>query len=72
MMQAEDTSQNDEPPSTINRGSSYCNDVKQAVGQSKRAYETKRRIGNEETVAEYRQLVDKLKELLNRKNGIKN
>ena len=51
MIQAEDTSQDDEPlstsPSWIN------NDVKQALGMRQRAYEIKRRINNEETVAEY-------------------
>ena len=45
MMQAEDTSRKDEPPSTIHR--------KQAIGRRQRAYETKRRINNEETVAEH-------------------
>ena len=38
---------------TINNPSWIINDVKQAIGRRQRAYETKRRINNEETVAEY-------------------
>ena len=38
---------------TINNSSWINNDVKQAVGRRQRAYETKRRSNNEETVAEY-------------------
>ena len=51
MTQAEDTSRKDEPPTTIH--SWINNDVKQAIGRRQRAYETKRRINSEETVAEY-------------------
>ena len=46
MMQAEDTSQKDEPPSTIN------NDVKQAIGRRQRDYGAKRRTNKEETIAQ--------------------
>ena len=38
---------------TINNPSWINNGVKQAIGMRQRAYETKRRINNEETVAEY-------------------
>ena len=38
---------------TINDPSWINNDVKQAIGRRLRAYETKRRINNKETVAEY-------------------
>ena len=38
---------------TINNPSWINNDVNQAIGRRQRAYETKRRINNEETVAEY-------------------
>ena len=38
---------------TINNPSWINNDVKQAIGRRQRAYETKRRINNEEPVAEY-------------------
>ena len=38
---------------TINNPSWINNDVKQALGRRPKAYETKRRINNEETVAEY-------------------
>ena len=51
MMQAEDTSQKDQ--ATINNPSWIYNDVKQAIGRRQRAYETKRRINNEETIAEF-------------------
>ena len=37
----------------INNPSWINNDVKQASGRRQRAYETKRRTNNEETVAEY-------------------
>ena len=37
---------------TINNPSWINNDIKQAIGRRQRAYETKRRINNEETVAE--------------------
>ena len=51
MMQAENTSQKTQ--ATINNPSWINNDVKQAIGRRQRAYATKRRINNEETVAEY-------------------
>ena len=38
---------------TINNPSWINNDVKQAIGRRQRAYETKRRINNEETFAEF-------------------
>ena len=38
---------------TINTPSGINNDVKQAIGRRQRAYETKIRINNEETVAGY-------------------
>ena len=38
---------------TINNPSCINNDIKQAIGRRQRAYETKTRINNEETVAEY-------------------
>ena len=38
---------------TINNPSWINNDVKQAIGRRKRACETKRRINNEETIAEF-------------------
>ena len=38
---------------TFNNSSWINNDVKQAIGRRQRAYETKRRIINQETVAEY-------------------
>ena len=38
---------------TINNPSWINNDVKQAIGRRQRAYETKRKINNEETVAVY-------------------
>ena len=37
----------------INNRSWINNDVKQAIGRRQRAYETKRRINNEETIAEF-------------------
>ena len=37
----------------INNPSWINNDVKQAIGRRQRAYETKRKINNEETVTEY-------------------
>ena len=40
-------------PATINNPSWIINDVKQVIGTRQRAYETKRRINNEETVAGY-------------------
>ena len=51
MMHAEDTSQRDEP-CTINNPS-WINNVKQAIKRRQRAYETKRMISNEETIAEF-------------------
>ena len=57
-MQAEDTSQKDRDTllmvcrrHTINNPSWINNDVKQAIGRRQRAYETKRRINTEETIA---------------------
>ena len=38
---------------SINNPSWINNDVKQAIGRRQRAYETKRRINNEETIAEF-------------------
>ena len=51
IMQAEDTSQEDEPPSTIHRGSTMMS--KQAIGRRQRAHEAKRMINSTETIAEY-------------------
>ena len=38
---------------TINNPSWINNDVKHAIGRRQRAYESKRRISNKETIAEY-------------------
>ena len=57
---------------TINNPSWINNDVKQAIGRRQRAYETKRRINNEETIAEFIAARRELKELYNMKNVIKN
>ena len=48
---------------TINNPSWINYDVKQAIGRRQRAYETKRRINNEETIAEFIAAREKLKEL---------
>ena len=37
----------------MNNASWINNDVQQAIGMRQRAYETKRRINKEETIAEY-------------------
>ena len=47
----------------INNPSWINNDVKEAIGRRRRAYETKRRINNEETVAEYIEAKRQIKEL---------
>ena len=58
---------------TINNPSWINNDVKQAIGRRQRAYETKRRIKNEETVAEYIAAKRQVKRIVkNWKNAIKN
>ena len=50
-----DASRRDIPKrqATINNPSWINNDVKQAIGRRQRAYETKRRINNEETIVEF-------------------
>ena len=47
-MQAEDTTQKDEPPSKIHRRSTMMSNRRR-----QRAYETKIRINNEETIAQF-------------------
>ena len=49
---------------TINNPSWINNDVKQAIGRRQREYETKRRINNEETVAEYTEAKRQVKKIV--------
>ena len=53
-----------EKGATINNPSWINNDVKQAIGRRQRAYETKRRINNEETVAEYIEAKSQVKRIV--------
>ena len=57
---------------TINNPSWINNDVKQAIGRRQRAYETNRRINNEETVAEYIAAWRQVKRIVKQENAIKN
>ena len=57
---------------TINNPSRINNDVKQAIGRRQRAYETKRRINNEETVAEYIEAKRQVKIIVKQEKRIKN
>ena len=52
---------------TINNPSWINNDVKQAIGKRQRAYETKRRTNNEETVAEYIEAKRQVKRIVKQK-----
>ena len=49
---------------TINNPSWINNDVKQAIGRRQRAYEAKRMINNEETVAEYTEAKRQVKRIV--------
>ena len=49
---------------TINNPLWINNDVKQAIGRRQRAYETKRRINNEETIAEFIAAIREVKRIV--------
>ena len=67
-MQVEDTSQGDEPPSTVYRGSTMMSNM-QAIGRRQRAYEAKRIINSEETIAEYIEARGQVKRIIKLKKS---
>ena len=50
----------------------HCQDVKQAIGRRQRAYETKRRTNDEETVAEYIEAKRQVKRIVKQEKRNKN
>ena len=46
--------------------------VKQAIGRRQRAYETRRRINNEETITEFIAAKREVKRIVKQENAIKN
>ena len=56
---------------TINNPSWINNVVKQAIGRRQRAYEAKRRINSEETIAEYIEVRRQVKRIAKQENAIR-
>ena len=69
-MQAEVTSKKDEPPSTIHRGSTMMSN--RLLEGSREPMKQKKRINNEETVAEYIEAKRQIKRIVKQEKRNKN